>query len=97
MSSLQAEWSLEQTKPLKPAGVAGTQGPAGDGAREVGRGWDPWRPDGEGTQKGRCAWSCLSLMGPQGQGLPAYSLWVKCRLFLCEQSMAFMFKYWGKY
>ena len=49
------------------------------------------------TEKGRCAWSCLSLMGPQAQGLTAYSLRVKPRLFLCEQSMAFMFfKYWEK-
>ena len=91
MSSLQAEWSLEWTKTLKPAGAAGTWGPAGDGARDAGRGWDPWWPDGGGTQKGRCTWSCLSLTGPQGQGLPAYSLWVKRRLFLCEQSKAFMF------
>lgn len=51
MSSLQAEWSLEHTKTLKPAGAAGTQGPAGDGAREVGRGWDPWRPDGGGHRR----------------------------------------------
>lgn len=40
-----------ETKTVKPAGVAGTWWPAGDGAGEVGRVWDPWRPDGGGHRR----------------------------------------------
>ena len=56
-----------ETKTVKPAGVAGTWWPAGDGAGEVGRVWDPWRPDGGGHGEGQV---CVVLPVTDGASSP---------------------------